>query len=128
MTMQAGPLTLAAINWDNIWQGVALMVVGMAVVFIALIVVGSLITVVSWLLRHSAVDDSGPAVSPVESMEPMAQDATPTIAILAAAATVALGRRVRVTRFAPSGPGASNQWSQAGRSDIHTSHKLRRNL
>lgn len=85
-------------------DAVALMIVGMAVVFGSLTILLAVITLINRLLR--------------ESPKPAAASASTTelVAVLTAAATAALGRSVRVTDVQPaSGPGQLPR-SDTGRS------------
>lgn len=76
-------------------EAVALMIVGMAVVFGSLAILLAVITLINRLLRESPK----PATASTEPAE--------LVAVLTAAATAALGRSVRVTDVQPAaGPGS----------------------
>lgn len=127
-----------AANGGEVWEGVALMVVGMTIVFIALSAVGIVIAASSAIAKRMdggspaadlTVEDeempvSAPAVEETASPE---QSPDQLIAVLTAAAAVALGKSVRVVGITRS-PQTSSAWSQMGRSTIHSSHNLRKNL
>lgn len=88
-------------------DAVALMIVGMAVVFGSLTILLAVITLINRLLRESPK----PAAASASTTEP-----TELVAVLTAAATAALGRSVRVTDVQPaSGPGQLPR-SDTGRS------------
>jgi hypothetical protein len=64
------------------------------------------------------------------SLQPLAPEAVETelIAVLTAAATVALGRRVAVRRVTFINRNTISGWAEAGRTSIQLSHNLRRTI
>ncbi|MEO1129705.1 MAG: OadG family protein [Planctomycetota bacterium] len=102
-------------------NAVALMIVGMLVVFTSLSVIGLLIALASRLLRPSTV------VEPVAEAALASADVdTERVAVLTAAATAALRRPVRVHRVRMLGLTNREQWVAEGRAGIMTSHRVRR--
>jgi Na+-transporting methylmalonyl-CoA/oxaloacetate decarboxylase gamma subunit len=112
-------------------QGVELMIVGMGVVFAALMLIG--LTMV--LLRVVASDKPAAAKPAAATAATAAATAaaeppiTPElIAVLTAAATVAVGQPARVSRvrFVSYTPGAA--WTEHGRRSIHSSYPVRKSI
>lgn len=109
-------------------EGLQLMVVGMAVVFVALSLLMTGITLLSRLLhwrdrRHAQVLPGVADPSGTPTPEYPAIDGQ-LLAILAAAATAALGTRARVrrVRFVGWDPTVSRNWVLMGRGRHHASH------
>ncbi len=110
-------------------DGYILMAVGMAVVFSALsLLVGAIVLLKRILERPPAVEEK-PEAKEAEAEEkpeePVLDDQL--IAILTAAATAALGARARVyrVRFLEEEYISDHAWVQAGRSELHMSHRPR---
>lgn len=117
-------------------EGVVLMIVGMAVVFCALLL---LMAVIAGIKRTDAAPatastapkpaaPSTPAPSRTATEEMAAGISPQTIAVLAAAATAALRQRVRIQRVnvLSRGGRTGGAWTQSGRRTIMTSHRPRR--
>lgn len=112
--------------------GLILMAVGMAVVFAAL----SLLLAVIVLLRRIFAATSS-SIEEEESRKKAAQESiqpqercidSQLIAILTAAATAALGARIRVSRvrFVGDESSGDHAWVQQARSELHMSHRRKR--
>ena len=111
---------------DMIGSGLALMVVGMLVVFAGLLLLWGVVTTLNHLLAEKArlrMPDSATEATAAEEIEQNAR----LVAVLAAAATAALQRpaRVRRVRFI-SHQGGADPWSRQGRRSIMASHRPRR--
>jgi Na+-transporting methylmalonyl-CoA/oxaloacetate decarboxylase gamma subunit len=108
-------------------DGLILMVVGMAVVFAGL----SLMAIAVVLLRRFLAEPPPPpSIKKEERSEKTDAESridAQLIAILTAAATAALGVRVRVYRvgFVEDEWSADHSWIQQARSELHTSHRPR---
>ncbi len=123
---------------DRISLGLSLMVVGMGVVFVALMVIGSILAVLGKVLRHPVEEEQAASTASAPAshgtFSPVAEgpqtsmaaglDDTRLVAVLTAAATTVVGRRLRIRRIVSAGP-AGNAWASMGRSSIQTSHNLR---
>ncbi len=130
------PTVLAVTSADPgdgaISLGLSLMVVGMSVVFVALMLIGAILGLLGKLMGQAPTDDETPAQgAAVTSATEAPQTSMATglddprlVAVITAAATAAIGSRVKIRRIvsATQGGGA---WSAMGRSAIHTSHNLR---
>lgn len=128
------PFMLADINWDVIGEGIALMIVGMLVVFVALIVVGASIAGLSAVMRRVEAREQAElppthaarnGVPHDAGFSPSAPDAR-TLAIITAACTAALGTRVRVRRVTFLNQNTVSAWAEAGRMGVQGSHNIRR--
>jgi Na+-transporting methylmalonyl-CoA/oxaloacetate decarboxylase gamma subunit len=119
-------------------EGFLLMTVGMLIVFTVLLVLGELIRVLSIVLKRLEATER--VVEPAKSMEAApASGVAPvggpggggldgrTLAIIAAAATAAIGGPVRVRRVTRVlQPGRGSAWIGAGRQELQTSHQVRK--
>lgn len=126
---------LAALSLEAMLEsGLVLMVVGMAVVFVGLILLMTAILLVKRLLAAmEAKPAAGAAQAEVNESVVMPQTATggtPTIdneliAVLTAAATAVLMKpaRVRRVRFVSPHSAAPHSWVSQGRTGIMTSHR-----
>ncbi len=117
---------------DQEGEALALAVVGMAVVFLALLIVGGMIMLTTKLLDRgdkSAVADFPPKVAPgpVAAGLSSPMDGR-TLALLTAAACAAVGRPVRVRHITFLNKNTISAWSEAGRISIQSSHNLRRSI
>lgn len=125
-------LLLANAAADN-QQGLVLMVVGMVVVFVALTLLLSMISLVNRLMRErpaESVGASAPAPAESQSATMTSTGGTPMvdkelIAVISAAVTMVVRRpsRVRRIRFVGYVPGTTHGWVAQGRSGIMTSHR-----
>lgn len=126
-------LTLAQNNVasGDVQQALLLMAVGMAVVFGALVVLLAVILLVNFLGREApAVEPESKAPAEPQKAPQTGTGGTPGaagedqqfIAVLAAAATAAIGQRVRIRRVRFVGR-PSTAWAQLGRHGIMTSHR-----
>lgn len=115
----------AAIAGGGVGSGVTLMIVGMGVVFTALTVILLVITLLNRVLRER----SEPAVA-AAPIKPDAGPAPETVAVLAAAATAATGKLIRVRRITmlgASGRGSDRAaWVAGGRASLMGSHRPQR--
>ncbi|MEM7621622.1 MAG: OadG family protein [Planctomycetota bacterium] len=113
----------------NLSQGLTLMIVGMAVVFVALLLLWAVITAVHALgsTRDAGNQTRSTPQSITPASGPPAHDlVTPRlVAVLAAAATVAASGPVRLTRVTPLRRGSADPWSRSGRRGVMGSHRTR---
>lgn len=86
---------LAAATDSKLTDALTLLIVGMAVVFGSLAVLLAVVALINRLLHEA------PAPGSAATARARAVDDTELVAVLAAAATVALGRSVRVTDVQP---------------------------
>ncbi|MBX3728090.1 MAG: OadG family protein [Candidatus Sumerlaeia bacterium] len=131
------PLTLLATFEADADEGLLLMMLGMGVVFGALILLWG---VLELLRRTVGRPEPSTAPKPVAVAPAAALPATPpmaaagdeteldalTLAILTAAAIAVVGAPVRLTSVSLVPKGEGEAWATRGRIAIHTSHKLRR--
>lgn len=108
-------------------DGFILMMVGMAVVFVALsLLMGAIVLLKRILERPPSIVENAKSNDPAAGEKPDEQPFdNHLIAILTAAATAVLGARVRVYRIGFSGEeySADHAWVQQGRSELHMSHR-----
>ncbi len=110
-------------------EAYVLALVGFAVVFVALMLIGGFI----WLLgkvfreRHAEVV-AGPVKSAAHSMPPGGDVDARTIAVITAAAYAAVGWPVRVQRITFINHNTISAWAARGRATIHASHNVKRSL
>lgn len=102
--------------------GVALMIVGMGVVFAALIAIWFTVA----LIRKFGEDRPGktPAVESAPSPATPEVDNAHLVAVLSAAAVAAVGRPVRVRQVVLLGRSGNEAWSSDGRVTIMGAHRL----
>ncbi len=107
---------------QDLEEGLGLMVVGMSIVFIALVIIGLMIKVTTWLLRQPVEAEAEAAETP-EAALPAAEVETgmgpELIAVLTAAATAALNRPVRVHRVRHLSPQDIQGWVYSARAGAH---------
>jgi sodium pump decarboxylase gamma subunit len=115
-------LAAAPAGGSPIGQGVALMIVGMGVVFVALTIIGFVAAVMTRALREQPPDPEPEAVEPAE---PGVGVDGRTVAIITAAAAAALHRPVRVRRVTVVGRRGHEAWVSGGRSILLGSHAPR---
>jgi Na+-transporting methylmalonyl-CoA/oxaloacetate decarboxylase gamma subunit len=112
------PLTLAEVEHAALGEALALLFVGMLVVLVALSVIASAVGLLTNLLR--------PEAPPPEPKAPDTPGPDPrTIAVLAAAASVACGRAVTVRRVTVLGHETPEAWVTGGRATLLGSHTPR---
>lgn len=122
---------------EKLLDSITVTVVGMGIVVMALLVMGEIFKLLGQLLASPPpIEDkprpsSIPTVSPQDARpESRSVDSEPTdsqlIVILAAAATAALGRRVKVRRITFINHNTVSGWAEAGRIFIQTSHNIQR--
>ncbi|MEM1331582.1 MAG: OadG family protein [Planctomycetota bacterium] len=102
--------------------GVALMIVGMSVVFSSLVVIGLVIGLISMLAQPNAVDEA--PVQPAGRPSPEDAVSPELVAVITAAATAAVRRPVRVRRVVMLGRSDGDPWVSAGRAVLIGSHRL----
>ena len=123
-------------------EGAVLMVVGMAVVFMALIVLFFLVEGIKTAVAEKPKPTPTPAPSPGPGLHsgsaqagspaappaPGAPDAISPerVAVITAAAVAVLKKRVRVTRVTRMGRPAGQQWKQQGRRSLVSGHRPQR--
>jgi Na+-transporting methylmalonyl-CoA/oxaloacetate decarboxylase gamma subunit len=107
-------------------EALLLALVGMSVVFLALVTIGFFIFLLGRLFAERAVPESQsrPVAEPVaaDGLDPR------TIAVISAAAFVAVGQPVRVQRITFINRNTISAWAERGRVSIHGSHNVRRTL
>lgn len=123
--VQATPTTAASDDVDAL----ALTIVGMTVVFTALVMTGSLIALIGRLFQQK-VQDVEPDTKSVETLTPVGsgdgQVDGHTLALLTAAAYAAVGRPVEIRRITFINQNTVSAWREMGRISIHGSHNLKR--
>ena len=111
---------------ENLLNAVMLTLVGMLVVFVSLMLLLAAITLLNRLgaEKPQSQPEAEPAPAPEAAAAETATQVTDPhlIAVLTAAATAALRRRVRVRRahFVQTG---NHTWAQLGRHEIMSSHR-----
>jgi Na+-transporting methylmalonyl-CoA/oxaloacetate decarboxylase gamma subunit len=136
MQMMATMLPTLAVNANSqmttlserLEKGLLLMVVGMGVVFVALVLIGVCISLLGWWLRNLEA-------KPLELEEESSivqttggGDQSELIAVLTAAAMAIVGKSVNVRKVTFINQNTVSGWAEVGRVAIHTSHNLRRNM
>ncbi|MBK6846323.1 MAG: OadG family protein [Proteobacteria bacterium] len=118
---------------DALIESMWLLLVGMGGVFAALLLFAGLFATLSALDRRLTRWRARRAAEPAAAANPGAQlggdeprEAEELVAVLAAAASVALRRRVRVRTVQRLAPGTGNPWATAGRLTIMASHAMDR--
>lgn len=118
-------LTMQEIESD-LAEGLQLMVVGMSIVFASLVVIGLMIKAATWLIRDAEVAEAEPpdASAPMPVATTQASGVEPglspqLLAVLAAAATAAVKRPVRVHRVRPLTNQDNQTWVYAARAGTH---------
>lgn len=101
--------------------GVAMMIVGMGVVFISLVFIGLVAALISRLFRERSARPEAVAKPPEPAEEKPGPDGV-TVAVIAAAAAAALQRPVRVKRITMIGRQGPDAWVTGGRSSMLGSH------
>lgn len=123
---------LAEVTELELMDGISLMVVGMGVVFFALITLWALLGLLGFRRAEApkpavAPQPAAPAPAPAASAAPASQDEiTPEIYAMITAAVVAVaGRRARIqrVRFVRQ---ADESWAIHGRQAIQASHRIRK--
>jgi Na+-transporting methylmalonyl-CoA/oxaloacetate decarboxylase gamma subunit len=117
----------------RIADGLVLMVVGMFVVFMALVLVGTALVVIRKAAEEKPVKPKATS-APKSTPAPVARTPVETtgegeldgrmIAILTAAAAAVVGGPVRLRRVQFLKGRTDGSWSAAGRSHIHSSHNF----
>jgi len=113
------PLLLA--EEASIGDGLALMVVGMFVVFLSLTILLGVIVTISRLTAEKPAPKA--AAQPAPVIEGGEVDDPALIAVIAAAATAAMNKPIRIQRVSFLGQAQGQAWSQQGRRSIMTSHR-----
>lgn len=117
----------AALSLDQkLLDATTLTIVGMGTVLVCLWLIGDIFTVLGRVLGGEPPADDVASASPTTPTPAPTIDAHLT-AVIAAAATAALGRRVMVQRITYINSNTVSGWAEAGRTSIHQSHNLRRN-
>ncbi len=112
--------------WDNLLESLILLVVGMGGVFAALLLLAGMI----WLLRWA--DEwlnQRRILAYAQKVETHAVDTDlndEVIAVLAAAASSTLKKRVTVRRVRFLSPRSGSTWASSGRLNIMASHLIQR--
>lgn len=118
---------------ETLGQAVDVLVTGVTLVFAALVMVMGMIVAIRKMSPEEGAGGGAPASK--SSSPPAAKPAAPaddsidgaTLAVIAAAVLVAVKQPVRITRvrFVKDQWGRA-AWAQRGRSEIHSSHRLRK--
>ncbi len=113
---------------EAVTLAIQLAVVGMSVVFIALLLMIGLLSLMQRLDRSmtKSKTEAVPAAEPVVSpgAAPVGDGLSPELmAAISAAVTVAMSRKVRVTRMRYLGTPPEATWSRQGRLTIMASHR-----
>lgn len=105
---------------DAFRQGLLIMGIGMAAVFLTLILVGLAVALIGRLPDGSAV---APAPEPVPLPAEPPEIDPETLFVIASAVAAYLGLRARVVSVRPV-PTPPETWAQAGRAQLQESHNL----
>jgi Na+-transporting methylmalonyl-CoA/oxaloacetate decarboxylase gamma subunit len=107
-------------------EALLLALVGMSVVFLALVTIGVFIYLLGrvFVNRPSAAPAAAMSAAPLGAGQLDAR----TIAVISAAAFAAVGRPVRVQRITFINRNTISAWAERGRVSIHGSHNVRRTL
>jgi Na+-transporting methylmalonyl-CoA/oxaloacetate decarboxylase gamma subunit len=122
---------------EKLLDSITVTVVGMGIVILALLLMGKIFQLLGHLLTPPPQVEDGLKRVPTATTgasdfkpDPKSIDLGYTdpklIVILAAAATAASGRRVRVRRITFINHNTVSGWAEAGRISIQTSHNIRR--
>lgn len=110
-------------------EALLLAIVGMTVVFAALVLIGAFIFMLGKLLAERP---KKPIVQPdaasAHSMPLEGELDARTVAIITAAAVAAVGGPVRVQRITFINRNTISAWAERGRVSIHASHNVKRSL
>jgi len=103
---------------DALTAALEISAIGITIVFASLVLVSLALTLINRLLRPRetaapATDAAGPSI-PAD-----------IVVVLAAAATTALGRRVRVAHVRYHSAAPDTEWSHQGRISVMGSHRVR---
>ena len=108
---------------DLVAQGAVLAVVGMTVVFVALVVTGLMVGQLAHFFREKP---PAPAAGPIPDETIGGMD-KPHLVVLAAAAAAAVQRPVRVRRVRfVSHSHVPASWKTLGRAAVHRSHNIKK--
>jgi hypothetical protein len=88
------------------------------VVFTAMLLLTAVCLLLRWLSRRQVVGVRRERLSPTPGIEPR------VMAVIVAAVTAAIGRRVVVHRVHVHRGGEADRWSRAGRMDVMVSHRV----
>lgn len=122
----------ATSRWELLADGLALAVVGLFIVFAALIIMGVALVILNQWGAQAAESPTDPSTESAHRPTPAATPASHpraegidgrTLAILTAAAYTVAGRPVRVHRVHHAREG-SDAWARQGRREIQSSHNL----
>ncbi|MGD8453468.1 MAG: OadG family transporter subunit [Phycisphaerae bacterium] len=112
----------------NLFDGVMLSIVGVAVVFLALVLVWGGLELLRGILSQRRAA-TVVAAAPAPADPPVAEDGPVdgrTLAILTAAAVAALGPGVRIRRVRSVVRHPSSSWTGHGRIAVQSSHRFRK--
>lgn len=114
----------------GISDGAVLALVGIGVVFTALLLIWGAVSLVGTALRTQRLGRSAAEGQPARDAAAPASGGLDVdkhlLVVLSAAAAAALGRRVRVTRVRRLRRDANSNWTGHGRIAVHASHRLKR--
>ena len=138
------PTLIAQANGADLSTGFMLMIVGMAIVFVALILILMLLVAMGNLLKESQAAKPPVQTGTVAPQQEQAAPAPPAaapyaddydedihpeiLAVITAAVVAAVRGPFRIQRVRMVSRGASPFWAERGRTAIHTSHRLRKGL
>jgi len=117
---------------EKLVDALTVTVVGMGTVFVSLYIMGELFTLLHrYFHGHPDSEVADPAMVASVAVPSAGEDPLSDpklVAVLVAAATVAIGRRVAVRRITFINRNTVSGWAEAGRTSIQTSHNLRRTM
>jgi Na+-transporting methylmalonyl-CoA/oxaloacetate decarboxylase gamma subunit len=109
-------------------EALFLAVVGIGVVFTALVLIGVCISALGRLLSPSEVVPPVQVISSAHGMPLRTEDHERLVILITAAATAAIGRPVRVRRITFINRNTISAWAERGRVSIQSSHNTGRRL
>ena len=107
-------------------QGIELSIVGVVVVFGALIAIMIMLGALQKIGMATTAPPPAPVAAPVVAPGRPADLSPELVAVITAAAIAAVGQPIRVRRIRFAGTATNPTWAETGRRDIHTSHRLRK--
>jgi hypothetical protein len=121
-------------NADPLIEAIELALVGLSIVFVALLAIMGMLTLLRLVPPDPTVEvqlspKPKPAAAAVGLQEPAEDDdeiSPQVLTVISAAVCAALGPGARVRRVRIASPQQHEPWAEIGRKEIHSSHRLPR--